>query len=61
MNNFAVTNDDLVESLKRSSSALAMANTSLEETIALETSAIEINRDAASTGKLCAWIYGDIY
>jgi TP901 family phage tail tape measure protein len=36
--------------LQRSSSAMAEANNSLDETIALETAAVEITRDAASVG-----------
>lgn len=49
--NTAVTsNDEIVDMLQRSSSAMKEANNTLEETIALETAAVEITRDAASVG-----------
>lgn len=49
-NKFAVSNGDVVEALTRSSSAMASANNTFEETVALATAAIEITRDAASVG-----------
>lgn len=49
-NSRAVDNTMLVEMLTRSSAAMAEANNSLDETIALGTAAIEITRDAASVG-----------
>lgn len=49
-NTQAVNNNDIVEFLTRSSSAMAEANNTLEETIALGTAATEITRDAASVG-----------
>lgn len=49
-NSQAVSNDDIVEFLTRSSSAMSEANNTLEETIALGTAATEITRDAASVG-----------
>lgn len=49
-NTQAVDNQDLVEILTRSSSAMAEANNTLEQTIALGTAATEITRDAASVG-----------
>lgn len=49
-NTQALDNNDIVEFLKRSSSAMAEANNSLEDTIALGTAATEITRDAASVG-----------
>lgn len=49
-NKFAVSNGDIVEALTRSSSAMASANNTFEETVALATAAIEITRDAASAG-----------
>lgn len=49
-NTQALNNSDIVEFLTRSSSAMAEANNSLEETIALGTAAVEITRDAASVG-----------
>lgn len=49
-NTQAVDNQDIVEILTRSSSAMAEANNNLEQTIALGTAATEITRDAASVG-----------
>ncbi len=49
-NKFAVSNGDIVEAMTRTSSAMAAANNTFEETVALATSAIEITRDAASVG-----------
>lgn len=49
-NTQALNNSDIVEFLTRSSSAMAEANNSLEETIALGTAATEITRDASSVG-----------
>lgn len=50
MNTAATSNEEIVQMLQRSSSSMAEANNSLEETIALETAAVEITRDAASVG-----------
>lgn len=49
-NTAATSNADIVEMLTRSSSAMAEANNTLDETIALETAAVEITQDAASVG-----------
>ena len=49
-NSQALNNADIVDFLTRSSSAMAEANNSLEETIALGTAATEITRDASSVG-----------
>ena len=49
-NTAATSNADIVNMLTRSSSAMAEANNSLEETIALETAAVEITQDADSVG-----------
>lgn len=49
-NTAATSNSQIVEMLSRSSSAMAEANNSLEETIALETAAFEITQDASSVG-----------
>lgn len=49
-NAFAVSNGDIIEALTRSSSAMAAANNTFDETVALATAAIEITRDAASVG-----------
>lgn len=51
MNSQAVSNNDIVEFLTRSSSAMKEANNTLDETIALGTAATEITRDASSVGK----------
>ena len=50
MNTQAVSNKDIVEFLRRSSSAMKEANNTLEDTISLGTAATEIVRDAASVG-----------
>lgn len=49
-NTAATSNADIVNMLTRSSSAMAEANNTLEETIALETAAVEITQDADSVG-----------
>lgn len=49
-NTQAVNNQDIVDFLTRSSSAMKEANNTLEETIALGTAATEITRDANSVG-----------
>lgn len=49
-NTAATTNGEIVTMLEKSSSAMKEANNSLEETIALETAAVEITRDADSVG-----------
>lgn len=49
-NTQAVTNEDIVNFLTRSSAAMKEANNTLEETIALGTAAVEITRDADSVG-----------
>lgn len=49
-NSQAVTNEDIVNILTRSSSAMKEANNTLEETIAIGTAATEITRDADSVG-----------
>lgn len=50
MNAFAVSNADIVNALTRSSSAMAAANNTFDETVALATAAIEITRDAEAVG-----------
>ena len=49
-NTQAVSNEDIVNILTRSSSAMAEANNTLEETIALGTAATEITRNADQVG-----------
>ena len=50
-NAFAITNSDIAEILSKSSASMAVANNSLEQTIALGTAAQEIVRDAGVVGK----------
>lgn len=52
-NKFATDNTAIVEAMTRSSSAMAAANNTLEETIALNTASIEITRNAETTAT--AW------
>lgn len=49
-NEFGTSNNEIVQMLMRSSSAMKEGNNTLAETIALETSAVEITRDYASVG-----------
>lgn len=49
-NTAATSNGEVVEMLEKSSSAMQEANNTLEQTIALETAAVEITRDASSVG-----------
>lgn len=49
-NTFATTNAEIGEMLTRSSAAMKAANNSLEETIALESAAVQITRNAETTG-----------
>lgn len=49
-NTFATTNAEIGEMLTRSSAAMHAANNSLEETIALESAAVQITRNAETTG-----------
>jgi TP901 family phage tail tape measure protein len=49
-NKFAVNNQDVIEVITRSASAMASANNSFEQTAALGVSATEIVRDSASVG-----------
>ena len=51
-NSQALSNNDIVEFLTRSASAMASANNTLEETIALGTAATEVTRDAANVGQM---------
>lgn len=51
-NTKALNNSDIIEFLTRSSSAMASANNSLEETIALGEAAVEVTRDASNTGQV---------
>lgn len=49
-NSFATTNGEIGEMLTRSSAAMKAANNTLEETIALESAAVQITRNAETTG-----------
>lgn len=51
-NTRALNNSDIVDFLRRSSSAMAEANNTLEDTIALGTAMVEITRDAAGAGQV---------
>lgn len=51
-NTQAINNSDIVDFLTRSSSAMAEANNTLEDTIALGTAMVEITRDAAGAGQV---------
>ena len=65
-NRFALANSDVMTALKNSSSAMAVANNSLDETIALITAGTEIVQDASKVGNglrtismrksLCAYV-----
>lgn len=49
-NSFALTNDDIMTALETSSSSMAMANNSLEQTIALITAGNEIIQNPGKVG-----------
>ena len=51
-NSQALGNKDIIEFLTRSSSAMAVANNTLDETIALGTAITEVTRDAANAGQV---------
>lgn len=51
-NTRAVSNSDIVDFLTRSSAAMAEANNTLEDTIALGTAITEITRDASNAGQV---------
>lgn len=50
-NEFAVNNNDLIESMMRSASALSAGRNSLEESLSLATAATEVVRDADMVGE----------
>ena len=50
LNSFALTNDDIMTALETSSSSMAMANNSLEQTIALITAGNEIIQNPGKVG-----------
>lgn len=49
-NTFATSNSEIMEMLKRSSAAMNEANNTLEQTIALESAAVQVTRNAETTG-----------
>lgn len=53
-NTAATSNGEIVTMLEKSSSAMKEANNTLEQTIALETAAVEVTRDASSVGMYVA-------
>ena len=50
MNTMATTKGEIVDMLTRSSAAMSAANNTIQETIALESAAVEITRNAETTG-----------
>lgn len=46
----ATTNEEIVDMLTRSSAAMNAANNSIQQTIALESAAVQITRNAETTG-----------
>lgn len=60
-NEFATSNSDIVAGLQNSAAAMAVMGTSLEETIALFTSAQEITQNASKVGRIVAQIFGNKY
>ena len=65
-NRFALANSDVMAALKNSSSAMAVANNSLDETIALITAGTEIVQDASKVGnglrtEICAYVQKCVY
>jgi TP901 family phage tail tape measure protein len=49
-NNFGTSNSEIITGLEKSSASMQAANNSLEQTIALFTSGVEITRDADAMG-----------
>lgn len=60
-NGFALTNEDIMTALQNSSSAMAVANNSLDETIALITAGTEIVQDASKVGEPIAQTYSNVW
>lgn len=60
-NGFALTNEDIMDALQNSSSAMAVANNSLDETIALITAGTEIVQDASKVGEPIAQTYSNVW
>ena len=50
MNNFALSNADVMTALKNSSAAMSAANSTFEETVALITAGQEIAQDSSKVG-----------
>ena len=60
-NGFALANSDIIDALQNSSSAMAVANNSLDETIALITAGTEVTQQASKVGNglrtdFCAYV-----
>lgn len=51
MNNFALSNADVMTALKNSSAAMSAANATFEETVALITAGQEIAQDSSKVGR----------
>lgn len=60
-NSFALTNDDVMTALETSSSSMAAANNTFEETVALITAANEIIQNPAKVGKHIAQTYSNVW
>ena len=60
-NSFALTNDDIMTALETSSSSMAMANNSLEQTIALITAGNEIIQNPGKVGRYIAQTYSNVW
>ena len=60
-NSFALTNDDIMTALETSSSSMAAANNSFEETVALITAANEIIQNPAKVGRYIAQTYRNVW
>ena len=60
-NSFALTNDDIMTALETSSSSMAMANNSLEQTIALITAGNEIIQNPGKVGRHIAQTYRNVW
>lgn len=60
LNQFALTNKDVIESLKRDAAALADANNTIDEAIALSVPIVEQTRDADAAGTFLKTLQSNI-
>lgn len=60
-NHFALSNADIADALQVSSSALAAANNSFEQTVALIAAGTEITQDANRVGMIVAQTYSNVW